>query len=434
MFAFKKMDYPQTLDYLYNQFPMFQRVGANAYKADLQNTIDICNFLGNPQNKFKSIHIAGTNGKGSVSHFIASVLQSAGMKVGLFTSPHLKDFRERIKINGKEITEEYVTDFVEKYKNDFEKIKPSFFEMSFGMASEYFSSENVDIAILETGLGGRLDSTNIITPEISIITNISFDHTNLLGKTIFEIANEKVGIIKNSIPVVIGETQKETKNIFIEKADLCKTKIYFADEFFKITSSHFENNFLFIDVQRTSSNETKKYKSELTGKYQLKNIVTALKSVEVLKEKGFNISEKNISEGFANVVKNTKLLGRWQVISQNPLTICDVAHNIAGIKEAFENIKQNKFDELHIVFGFVSDKEVDDILKLLPREANYYFCKANIPRALNEIELREKASNFGLKGNSFKTVKDALEVAKQNAKQNDLIFICGSIFVVAEII
>jgi dihydrofolate synthase/folylpolyglutamate synthase len=413
---------------------MYQRVGINAYKTDLNNTIDICNFLGTPQNNFKSVHIAGTNGKGSVSHYLASVLQEAGLKTGLFTSPHLKDFRERIKINGKEIPEKYVVDFIEKNKTEFEKIKPSFFEMAFGLAAKYFYDEKVDIAVIETGLGGRLDSTNVLTPIVSVITNISIDHTNLLGSTIERIAKEKAGIIKPSVPIVIGETQEEIEDIFIKKADANNSPIYFADEEFEIKNLNYKNQKLVMDVLKNEELTIQNLQSELLGFYQAKNIVTTLKAVDVLNESGFNINENNIHSGIASVVKNTTLLGRWHLISEKPLTICDVAHNADGIREVVKQIEQTTYNKLHIVFGMVDDKETENILNLLPNEATYYFCKASIPRALNERELLFKAKEIGLRGLSFSTVKQALERARQNAAPDDLIFVCGSIFVVAEIV
>ncbi|MDD5569730.1 MAG: bifunctional folylpolyglutamate synthase/dihydrofolate synthase [Bacteroidales bacterium] len=428
------MNYSQTLQYLYEKFPMFHRVGINAYKTDLNNTIDICNFFGNPQDNFKSVHTAGTNGKGSVSHFLASVLQEAGVKTGLFTSPHLKDFRERIKINGKEIPEKYAIDFIEKNKTEFEKIKPSFFEMTFGLASKYFNDEKVDVAVIETGLGGRLDSTNIITPVLSVITNISIDHTNLLGTTIERIAMEKAGIIKPSVPVVIGETQEEIEDIFTNKAESQNSPIFFADEEFEIKNLSYKNQKLVMDVLKDEELIFNSLQSELLGFYQAKNIVTALKAIDILNENGLNISGNNINSGISGVIKNTGLLGRWQMISEKPLTICDVAHNADGIREVVKQIEQTTYNKLHMVFGMVDDKETENIMNLLPNEATYYFCKANIPRALNERELLFKAKEIGLKGLSYSTVKLALERARQNAAPDDLIFICGSSFVVAEVV
>jgi len=405
------MDYQSTLDYLFSQLPMFQRVGASAYKADLNNTIELCKLLHNPQNKFKSIHIAGTNGKGSTSHMLASILQEAGYKVGLYTSPHLKDFRERVKVNGVMITEQDVVDFVIKHQSEFEKINLSFFEWTVGLAFDYFSKQQVDIAVIETGLGGRLDSTNVITPLVSVITNIGKDHTQFLGETLEKIASEKAGIIKVNIPVVIGETQQETKLVFIKKALEKKAKIYFADKILENT-----------------------YESDLKGIYQEKNKKTVLAAIQQLVECGFSISEDNIKKGLLSVVKNTGLLGRWQILSENPLTICDTGHNEAGIKEVLDQIALTKHDKLHFVFGAVNDKEIDSILAMLPKEATYYFCQAKIPRALDVNILYEKSKEFDLNGTKYESVEGAIIHAKSRALINDLVFIGGSTFVVAEAI
>jgi len=403
------MDYQSTLDYLFNQLPMFQRVGASAYKADLNNTIELCKLLHNPQNKFKSIHIAGTNGKGSTSHMLASILQEAGYKVGLYTSPHLKDFRERVKVNGVMITEQDVVDFVIKHQSEFEIINLSFFEWTVGLAFDYFSKQQVDIAVIETGLGGRLDSTNVITPLVSVITNIGKDHTQFLGETLEKIASEKAGIIKVNIPVVIGETQQETKQVFIKKALENNAKIYFADKILENT-----------------------YESDLKGIYQEKNQKTVLIAIQQLVECGFSISEDNIKKGLLCVVKNTGLLGRWQILSENPLTICDTGHNEAGIKEVLEQIALTKHNKLHFVFGAVNDKEIDSILAMLPKNALYYFCQAIIPRALDVNILYEKAKEFDLNGAKYESVEGAINEAKSNSSINDLVFIGGSTFVVAE--
>ena len=431
------MNYGQTLDYLYSQLPMFYRLGAAAYKADLNNTIAICNLLNNPQQYFKSVHIAGTNGKGSVSHFIASILQETGLKVGLYTSPHFKDFRERIKINGENIHEDFVCSFIEKYKNDFEKIKPSFFEMTVGMAFSYFTKNKIDIAVVETGLGGRLDSTNIIHPVLSVITNISMDHTNLLGDTVEKIAFEKAGIIKAITPVVIGQTQEKIKSVFINQAKEKNAPIYFADEFFEICNSSYveeDERYLSTDILRKKNSEIQKFNSPLLGQYQHKNIVTVFKSIELLKEAGFRISKKNIMDGVRNVIKNTGIMGRWQIISKNPLTICDMGHNEDGIRQVVEQIKITPHDQLHFVFGIVADKDIETILNLLPKGAIYYFCKADIPRGLDQQILQKKAERFGLYGKTYSTVKDAFKQAQADAQENDLVFVGGSTFVVAEIL
>jgi dihydrofolate synthase/folylpolyglutamate synthase len=430
------MNYQEALDYMYSQLPMFQRTGAAAYKPDLENTIAICNLLNNPQHNFISIHVAGTNGKGSTSHMLASIFQEAGYKTGLYTSPHLKDFRERIKINGQMIPENYVAEFVSKYHTEFNKIKPSFFEMTVGLAFDYFSSQEVDIAIIEVGLGGRLDSTNVITPILSVITNISYDHMNLLGDTLPKIAYEKAGIIKHKIPVVIGESDNQTQNVFIEKATKEESEIYFADKnFFIKNCSDFNplQNYFTADVFKGNNLIYPQLKCGLNGEYQQKNVLTVLQSIELLKQK-FNLTETNIRNGILNVVKNTQLLGRWQLLKLEPLAICDTGHNEAGIRYVLNQINKINFQNLHFVIGFVNDKEIEKILELLPKNAYYYFCKANIPRALPENELFEKASKIGLKGLSFKTVKEAYNAAIAAAQKNDLVFVGGSTFVVAEII
>lgn len=438
------MTYQETLDYLFEQLPMFHRIGAAAYKADLNNTLAICKILGNPQNKFKSVHVAGTNGKGSVSHFLASVMQENGYKTGLYTSPHLKDYRERIRINGKKISEEKVVEFVEKNKSACDKIKPSFFEWTVGLAFDYFAEEKVDIAIIETGLGGRLDSTNIITPELSVITNIGMDHTNLLGYTLQKIALEKAGIIKKSVPIVIGQKQEEIKNIFIEKAKDEKSEIYFADDHFHILQAEVVYNHqpeLMISLQFRNGNDLKHLfdkdqviRSPLTGYYQVKNIPTVLMALDVLNSHGFELCKENIIKGISNVVENTELLGRWQKLADKPLVICDTGHNEAGIKEVLHQISFTPHQKLHMIIGFVQDKDIDTILKLLPADAIYYFTRASIPRALDEIILKEKAESVGLKGNAFSTVMAAYNAAVNSASHDDMIFIGGSTFVVSEVI
>ncbi|MFZ5554829.1 MAG: bifunctional folylpolyglutamate synthase/dihydrofolate synthase [Bacteroidota bacterium] len=406
------MNYRETLDYLYSRLPVFQRIGAAAYKADLHNTIALCKAAGNPEQKIKTIHVAGTNGKGSVSHFLAAIFQSAGYKTGLYTSPHLKDFRERIKVNGKMISKKYVVDFVAAQKNNFEKINPSFFEATVAMAFSYFRDQKTDIAVIETGLGGRLDSTNVIVPEISVITNISFDHMNLLGNTLEKIAFEKAGIIKPGIPVVIGEHIPETKKVFGEVAKKNKSAITYAQ----------------------NKPKRKKHKSQLTGIYQQKNINTVLHAVEQLQKKGWKLSEKNIRIGIEKVVTLTGLHGRWQQLKRSPKVFCDIAHNEAGIKELLKQIKKTKHKNLHVVFGVVNDKEVDKVLSLLPKKANYYFTKANIPRALDEKLLQKKALEHKLKGKTFPKVKQAMNSAISNAGKQDLVIITGSAFVVAEVV
>lgn len=427
------MNYQETLDYMFSQLPMFQRIGSAAYKDNLDNTIAICELLDHPENKFRSIHIAGTNGKGSTSHMIASILQDAGYRIGLYTSPHLKDFRERIKINGEMISESFVIDFIERYKNDFEKIQPSFFEMTVGLAFDYFSKSNIDIAVVEVGLGGRLDSTNVITPEISVITNISFDHTALLGNTLEKIATEKAGIIKKNVPVVVGETHPETKTVFEHIASFNNTNIVYADQELKATNIRYATS-LTMDIHMKGSIKFKDLESGLSGQYQEKNIKTVIAGIELLKQKKFIIREDNVRRGIKHVVKNTGLLGRWQILSNTPLTIADTGHNEAGIKEVLEQIFKTPHDHLHFVIGMVNDKDISTILKMLPKNATYYFCKANIPRALPAQELKQQAEKEGLHGELFSTVIDALSAAQLNAGINDLVFVGGSTFTVAEVV
>lgn len=426
------MNYQQTLDYLFSRLPMYQRVGAAAYKADLNNTIKICQALGNPEKKLKCIHIAGTNGKGSTSHMIAAVLQKAGYKVGLYTSPHMLDFRERVKINGKLISKEYVVEFVEKYKEAFEKIEPSFFEWTVGLAFDYFANQEVDVAVIEVGLGGRLDSTNVIIPVVSVITNIGFDHMNLLGDTLPKIAVEKAGIIKTKKPVVISQYQTEVAAVFNEKAKELKAPIQFASKEYKVVESKKEDEFLSVTLldKRTNLNTT--YKLDLTGSYQIKNLIGVVAALKVITENGFVINEDDIQKGLSAVVKLTGISGRWQTLNEKPLVICDTGHNEDGIKEVLQNLASYKYKQLHFVIGVVNDKDISSILKLLPKEAVYYFTKASVPRALPENELRSKAEECGLKGTVFPSVKEALNTAKQKAKATDLIFVGGSTFVVAD--
>ncbi|HTA83990.1 MAG TPA: folylpolyglutamate synthase/dihydrofolate synthase family protein [Bacteroidia bacterium] len=429
--------YGEVIDYLYARLPVFQRIGPAAYKASLDNIIALCDALDNPQREFKSIHVAGTNGKGSTSHYLASVLQSAGYKnVGLHTSPHLKDFRERIKINGIPMPEQDVIDFVNEHKAITEQIDCSFFELSVAMTFWYFAKQHCEIAVIETGLGGRLDSTNIITPVASVITNISFDHMALLGNTLPLIAGEKAGIIKPNTPVVIGETQTETNPVFEHKAKETHSPIYFADSIYKaINPTQIQENgklYLSMDILKNGKPDLHNLISELNGFYQQKNICTLLATVDVLNESGYKITEDNIRDGIANVVSQTGLLGRWQTLSQNPLTIADTGHNTAGIKEVMTQIQATPHEHLHFVFGMVNDKEPDSVLKLLPADATYYFCKANIPRALNEKELAGIAAKYNLKGECFSTVKEALNAACKNAAKDDLVFVGGSTFIVAD--
>ena len=423
--------YLQALDYMYTHLPMFQRIGSAAYKANLDNTWTICNLLNNPQNHFKSIHIAGTNGKGSTSHMLAAAFQEAGYKTGLYTSPHLKDFRERIKINGKMISRNYVANFVEQYQQDFNRIQPSFFEMTVGLAFKYFADKNVDIAIIETGLGGRLDSTNVINPLMSIITNISMDHMALLGNTLPLIACEKAGIIKPNTPIIIGETQAAVKSIFVQKAKENKAKIYFSDKQF-VVSKHKQSGFLQVSHQHKIYFE--KLNPQLKGIYQSKNIATVLQAIKLSNSLGFKITKTQAKSAIQKVVDTTGLLGRWQILQNKPLCIADTGHNEAGIKMVLQQIKQTPHQQLHFVLGMVNDKDISKILGMLPKNASYYFCKANIPRGLDASELSQLASTFKLKGNIFKTVKKAYNAAKKQAKKNDLVFVGGSTFTVAEVV
>ncbi len=427
------MNYQQTLNFLYGKLPIFTRIGAAALKKDLTNTLKLCAALGNPEREFKTIHVAGTNGKGSTSHMLAAILQSQGYKTGLYTSPHLKDFRERILINGKKISKKQVTSFIKNQKLLIEKLQPSFFEVTVAMAFDYFAQEAVDIAVIEVGLGGRLDSTNIITPEVSVITNISLDHTNLLGNTLPEIAAEKAGIIKTGIPVVIGESQESVKKVFEEKANLLNAPIFWADQSLSIDNKKNIKGKLQWSVFKNGEALFENLVCDLTGSYQEKNVLTVLKTIQVLnEEKAFLIQPMAIYDGLANVKKLTHLQGRWQTIQKNPLVICDTGHNLAGIEEVLKNINQTAFYKLHIVFGMVKDKAIDDVLSIMPKHAIYYYCSPNIERGLSATELKRQARNYQLFGKAFPSVIDAKMAAIANAEKNDLVFIGGSTFVVAE--
>ena len=426
------MSYQETIDYLFSRLPMFQRIGAAAYKADLTNTIEICKALANPETKFKSIHVAGTNGKGSSSHMLAAIFQKAGYKTGLYTSPHLIDFRERIKINGKLIPKKKVIDFVKNHKAVFEEIQPSFFEWTVGLAFDYFANEKVDIAIVEVGLGGRLDSTNVIHPEICLITNIGWDHMSLLGDTLPKIAGEKAGIIKNNVPVVISEFQKECAQVFLSKAKNAHSKIIFASD--EMEAKEVKNDLRKLLIEVKNENKKHQYQLDLTGSYQLNNILGVLKVIDEMREKGWKLPETKVKAALKNAAKISGLNGRWQVISKKPLTICDTGHNYDGMLKVLEGIRKLKFEKLHFVIGMVNDKEPDKILKLLPKNAIYYFTNASIPRAMPVAELALHAKKIGLNGRVFQSVKNAVKTAKIDAKNNDLIFIGGSTFVVAEVI
>ncbi len=421
------MTYSETLTYLYQNLPMFQRIGSGAYKSDLTNTLALCEALGNPHNKTKSIHIAGTNGKGSSSHMLASVLQVAGYKTGLYTSPHLKEFTERIRINGQEIDKEFVVDFVVRIKPLIEEIQPSFFEITVVMAFDYFAHQQVDVAVIEVGLGGRLDSTNVISPVLSLITNISWDHMDLLGDTLDKIAAEKAGIIKPEIPVVISERQAEIENVFIQKSNESHSRITFATDHYKVAR---KSDGLYAIEQ---NNHHRLLKLDLMGRYQTKNIAGVLASIEQLRKIGFTITEQHIEDGLKDVMSRTGLRGRWQTIGEKPLIICDTGHNEGGIREIVQQIAETKYHQLHMVLGMVGDKDISKVLDLLPQDAIYYFCAASIPRALPAIELRLKAEGFGLIGKAFNNVNDAIQSAKKNSSPDDFIFVGGSTFVVAEV-
>ncbi len=442
------MNYKQTLDYLYKQLPMFHRIGAAAYKANLNNTISICKLLNNPEKKFKSIHVAGTNGKGSSSHLLAAVFQQAGYKTGLYTSPHLKDFRERIKINGKEISKKYITAFVKKNQPDFEEIEPSFFEWTVGLAFDYFAKEKVDIAIIEVGLGGRLDSTNVITPLVSLITNISYDHTSLLGNTLTKIATEKAGIIKWQVPVVISQTQKEVKNVFEQKAKKNKSKIYFSDTIFIPEEEYYfpEKNLTthsFIHKNNTDAYLYQTISCDLSGTYQKYNISGVLTVLEILKNK-FKITDTHITKALKNIKKLTGLHGRWEVLNKKPRVICDTGHNTAGIKQVIDSVNREFLSgivkgKLHVVFGAVNDKDLTETFSFFKKnkhfsKAIYYLCKPDIPRGMELSVLFKNACKYNLKSKRYPSVKKALLAAKSNAKRGDLVFIGGSTFIVAEIV
>ncbi len=427
------MTYDETLKYLYEQLPMFSRIGSAAYKKDLFNTIKIVSSLNNPQTKFKSIHIAGTNGKGSVSHMLAAILQTAGYKTGLYTSPHLKDFRERIKINGEMCDKEFIVDFTKRVKTQIKNLEPSFFEITVAMAFDYFTQQKVDIAVIETGLGGRLDSTNIIMPELSIITNIGLDHMNILGDTLEKIAFEKAGIIKQNIPAIIGEVINETRHVFDECAKEKNAALIYAQQNFYVQDFTYEHHQLKTEIVDKRKNEHHVYHLDLPGVYQTKNIVTVLETVHQLQLKGWKIEQSHIGNALKKVKHLTGLHGRWEKIKDDPAVIVDVAHNIDGIKQLTEQLEFVSYNKLHLIIGFVKDKDVNNILTLLPKTANYYFTKSQIPRALNETDLKILAQKNNLKGKSFANVNTALKEALTHANNDDLILIFGSVFLVGEV-
>ncbi len=425
------MNYQETLQFLYERLPQFTRIGEAAYKKDIHNTVALCDALKNPHLDFKSIHVAGTNGKGSVSHMLASILQEAGYKTGLYTSPHLYDFRERIRINGVMINKEEVVDFTQRILPLIDQINPSFFEVTVAMAFDHFARQQVDIAVIETGLGGRLDSTNIISPVLSIITNIGWDHMQLLGDSLEKIAYEKAGIIKSGTPVVIGKMQEETWSVFENKANKVNAPIKLATSNQKVDQYHWENGNLLI---RTNVKDYEKpFELDLSGVYQCNNLLTVLCAVEQLRKTGFSIDENAVYTGLRNTKKNTGLLGRWEQICNSPKLILDVAHNAEGLEQVLLHLRQIDFDKLHLIVGMVRDKDCDRVLEILPKDSAFYFTQAQLPRALPAVELAKQASQKGILGKAYENVNIALETAMQKAAPNDLILVCGSIFLVAEV-
>ena len=426
------MTYQQTLDFLFTQLPFYQNIGTDAYKPGLGNTLALDDYFGHPHLKFRTVHVAGTNGKGSVSHITAAILQKAGYKVGLYTSPHLKDFRERIRINGEMIPESEVVGFVERHRHKISEIAPSFFEMATLMAFDWFARNAVDVAVVEVGLGGRLDSTNIITPLVSVITNISFDHTAMLGDTLTAIAGEKAGIIKPGVPVVVGQSHPETDAVFEAKAAAEHSPLVFADRIRRVESATLTADSLNLTISHNGKPEYDNLSLDLMGCYQRKNILTVLAAFDVLRQK-LSVDECDIIAGAAETIATTGLKGRWQKLSDNPPTYCDTGHNDDGIRQVVEQLKLQKYNYLHIVIGMVSDKDHAKVLSQLPTDATYYFTNAQVPRALPAADLAAKAAAFGLHGQCYATIPQAIEAAQKNAAPNDFIFIGGSTFTVAEI-
>ena len=424
------MNYKETVDYLYNTTPLFQNVGKDAYKEGLDNTIILDTYFGHPHKKFRTIHIAGTNGKGSCSHTIAAILQSAGYKTGLYTSPHLVNFTERIRVDGKPVEEEFITDFVTSYKHSFEPLHPSFFELTTAIAFLYFAQKEVNVAVIEVGLGGRLDCTNIITPDLSIITNISLDHTHFLGNTLAEIAREKAGIIKHDVPVIIGEYTSETKKVFADKARNIGTEITFAQDntLIRDVSKDKEGHFIY------HTKEIENLYGELNGFCQPKNTNTILNAIEKLREVGYKIKAKDIINGFRNVCELTGLMGRWQKLEEKPMVICDTAHNTGGMKYIAEQLSNMKYERLHIIIGMSDDKDISGVMSMLPENATYYFTQASVKRALSANEMKVIGHIHGLQGEAFDCVKNALHAAKRQANENDMIFVGGSTFIVSDLI
>ncbi|MBK6950300.1 MAG: bifunctional folylpolyglutamate synthase/dihydrofolate synthase [Haliscomenobacter sp.] len=425
--------YQATVEFMFSQLPMYHRTGVQAYKKDVSNILALMDFLGYPHRDFPCIHVAGTNGKGSTAHMISAVLQSRGLKTGLFISPHYLDYRERIKLNGQLLEKGFVVDFIEEIRPALEAIQPSFFEMTVAMAFSYFSRQKVDVAVIEVGLGGRLDSTNVIHPLLSVITNISFDHMHLLGDTLPLIAGEKAGIIKQGVPVAIGETHPESAPVFLEKAKEMNAPIVFADQHYRAEVVEEDFHYTVFDVYRDGALRFPALKANLTGAYQQKNIQTALQAIELITPR-FQLEDRHIREGLGNLKSLTRLIGRWDLIQESPRVLADSAHNEAGIRMAVDQLSRILYDRLHIVMGMVNDKDLGGILSLLPKEARYYFAKADIPRGLDARELKRQASGLGLKGRAYSSVKHAFRAAIRQAGKEDLVFVGGSIFVVAEVI
>ena len=432
IFAPMFTQYEDVLQYLYANLPMFQRVGAVAFKSDLGNTVALCEALDNPQKKFKSIHVAGTNGKGSTSHMLASVLQSAGYKTGLYTSPHLKSFTERIRINGKEVSQQFVVDFVNRIQSVIEYIRPSFFEITVAMAFDYFVREQVDVAVIEVGLGGRLDSTNVITPELSLITNIGWDHTDLLGDTLEKIAAEKAGIIKKNVPVVISEQQPRIADVFINKAAGETAPLQFASDVYTASLRDVQGDILF-DVLKNGKPVHTGIALPLQGIYQQKNLAGVLCAIDILRQQGWKISDEQVRDGLMKVTSQTGLKGRWQKLGTHPLVVCDTGHNLDGVAQVVKQLQQLSYQKLFMIIGMVKDKDISGVLALLPKDANYYFCQAAIPRAMDANTLAEKARSVGLQGEVIANVNEAIQHARTQASADDVVFIGGSTFVVAEI-
>lgn len=428
------MNYHETVQWLFAQLPMFQRIGAAAFKKDLTNTLKLTALMGEPQRSFKSVHIAGTNGKGTTAHTLAAIFTTAGYKTGLYISPHYKDFRERIKIDGQYISEAEVVDFVAKYQADFEAIQPSFFEMTVAMAFDHFARHQVDIAIIETGMGGRFDSTNVITPQLSVITNIGYDHMQFLGDTLPLIAFEKAGIIKPGIPVVIGETHTETKPVFEQAATERSCAITFADQHYRVIRTDSEIGGMTVDITKNGTPYLQNIRTDLYGNYQLKNLATVFGAVEQLQLLGHKIDEAILRKSLANVQQISAFMGRCQVLRREPLVLVDSGHNEAGFKEIFGQIAELAFPRVHIVIGTVNDKDLTKMLPLLPKDAVYYFCRPDLPRGRNAEELQNEAAKYGLKGYAYPSVQEAYQTALKSALAKELVFVGGSVFVVAEVL